>query len=91
MSPFPKQRPFILDPGGGLLVSDDVIQFGTAYEQFARITGIPAEYLTVDPTSTIPFPVYPEKFDGDARRWPGVNPQVMWHPLMWLPAELYAR
>ena len=51
---------------------------------------MPRTALTVSPLCSIPLPVYPRSFDGP-RRWSGVRPEAMWHPLLWLPSRIANR
>jgi len=90
-SPTPVYRPMMTDPGESLLVAHDALQFTTRWGEFARRTGIPLDAFLADPICTIPLPVYPPQWEGSRRRWVGVKPEAMWHPLLWLPDALAAR
>lgn len=59
------------------------------YDLFWKTTGVPPDQVFVDPSFSYPMPVYAD--DG----MPGwkrseLKPEGLWHPLLWLPAELAA-
>lgn len=57
---------------------------GERLAEFVAETGLPNAQTVVGPMTAIPLPLYPTEFP-DGRRWAGVRPEVMWHPVMWLP------
>lgn len=92
MEIFPNKRPFILQPGESLLVSNDPETYGAYLQEFVDTTGLApndeeGRFITIDPVSKIPFPLYPDSF-ASGKRWPDLDPRVMWNPLFWLPESL---
>jgi hypothetical protein len=86
-----RRRPFLLDEGETILLSDSALQVVTRRRKFMEATGLTLDEIYVDPVLALPVPIYPKEWSPGTRRWPGVNPQAMWHPLMWFPARLRAR
>lgn len=85
-----KRRSLLTEPGESLLVSPSPFESAMRFEQFSRSTGVPIESLSTSLLCTVPIPAYPARFER-GRRWPGVRPEAMWHPLLWLPPRLSSR
>jgi len=85
------RRSFMTEPGEPLLIAQSpiaaAIRFGTWLEE----AGLPARNVLSSPLSAVPLPIYPASWDEGSRRWPGVRPEAMWHPLMWLPDRVAKR
>ena len=56
-------------------------------DQFATDSGLDTGAFMSSPLAAVPLPLYP-KIESGRRRWDGLNPQLMWHPLMWLHDRL---
>lgn len=82
-------RPFLTNPGESLLLARNAVDFVHRVSEFVTATGIDQADVISDPIVALPIPVYRTDFTG--RRWPGMSPRMMWHPLMWLPDELASR
>lgn len=86
----PLRRRFLTDPGEPLVGGTDPLQAALRYGQAQGYWGIPDSHLIAPPVVGCPLPVYPANgFAG--RRWKGMNPAAMWHPLLWLPPRLQGR
>ena len=87
------RRPLILDQGQSLLIATDAMQAALDFAKFSSVTGVPATHLVASRMSPIPFPVRSGRPDGGTgrRRIPGVRPDAMWLPLLWLPPRLEQR
>lgn len=60
------------------------------FEEFAGITGLADQAIYSTPLLAVPIPRYFDIPEGQ-RRWKGVNPAVLWHPLFWLPPRVADR
>lgn len=79
------------DPGEALLIARSALDTATRFSDWLDLSGLPAELVLVDPLISVPVPLADLRH-GSARRWPAdVNPEIMWHPLMWLPERLARR
>lgn len=58
---------------------------------FREKTGLAAEDVIISPLLNHPLPFYPAAFPENHRRWVGVHPSALWHPLLWLPKRLTDR
>ena len=79
------------EPGEPLEVASSTLRSAARYRTWAADTGIGAEWLTPQPLCCVPLPVYPAGWPAGRRRWPGLRPAMMWHPLLWLPERLATR
>lgn len=85
------RRPYQSEPGDNLLLPGNPIEAGFTYAHYQRATGVPHENLVSSTLVAVPIPVPPHGGFGESPRWDGVRPEMMWHPLMWLPAHVTAR
>lgn len=60
------------------------------FEEFAGVTGLADHAIYSSPLLSVPIPRYYDIPEGQ-RRWKGVNPAVLWHPLFWLPPRVADR
>ena len=79
------------EPGEPLEVASSTLRSAARYRTWAADTGIGAEWVTPQPLCCVPLPVYPAGWPAGRRRWPGLRPAMMWHPLLWLPERLATR
>ncbi|ACV79096.1 hypothetical protein [Nakamurella multipartita] len=86
----PLRRRFLTDPGEPLVGGTDPLQSALRYGQAQGYWGIPDSHLIQPPVAGCPLPVYPAQ-GFTRRRWEGLNPAAMWHPLLWLPPRLQGR
>lgn len=77
-----RRRPFILEPGEHLLLEVDPIRVMVNFGRTVEETGISPKSLTSCRLAALPLP------KGSARSWPGVRPEMLWLPLLWLPPHL---
>lgn len=82
-----KRRALITEPGTHLLLPTSIFDVQQNFTAFIEWSGLTPEQLVISPLSALPLPAYSAIPEG-RRRWPGVRPEAMWHPLMWLPARL---
>lgn len=78
-------RPFLLEDGEKLLVTDDAITNAYRFGEFLDATGLDPADVVSEAVVGIPLPVYER-----GKRF-AVSPDVLWHPLFWLPEELALR
>ena len=83
------RRSFVPAAGKELILSDSATDVAGGFEQFAQVSGIPAEEILNEPMVTTPLPVCTYT-DGVLKR-PAAHPAFFWHPLMWLPERLALR
>jgi len=79
------------EPGEPLEVASSTLRSAARYRTWAADTGIGAEWVSPNPLCCVPLPVYPAAWPTGRRRWPGLRPAMMWHPLLWLPDRLATR
>lgn len=90
------RRGFLLEAGEPLLLARSPISLGARVGAFSEESGIDASNLLMDPMMALPIPLFnkiePDPLTGQARRrWAGTRPEIMWHPLMWLPERVAKR
>lgn len=86
-----KRRPFLLDAGERLILTDSkdgqfIRRTAERLAEFVDRTGIDAKDVVSDPFITTPVPVYRK-----GQRFRGLNPDLMWLPLFWLPESVALR
>lgn len=80
------RRHFIPDAGEQLLLTEDATVAAERLISFMDATGIPPEVLVADPIVTTPIPV------GSLADWRAqADPEMLWHPLFWLPERISTR
>ena len=84
------RRAMLTEAGEVLLVSTSAMSVMVRDGDFSEQTGIAADAIMSNPLCAIPLPIYSRIPEGQ-RRWSGVRPEAMWHPLMWLPDRLAFR
>lgn len=85
-------RALITQPGDDLVGVRTPLELRRRTLEFADFSGLAPDAdadgfseLLVTYTSVIPVPHYPAEWQAGHRRWPGIRPEAMWHPLFWLP------
>lgn len=61
------------------------------YDDFLDATGLTDAEVISDPIISVPFPLYSPLKLNDECQWTTVAPNMMWHPLFWLPVHLRER
>ncbi len=96
-SPF-RLRACLAAAGEPLLVAHSPVERALRYAEFRELTGLNEDEILTSAMCAVPLPLYPrvetgwvDGPDGPRKRWSGVGPDVMWHPLMWLPDRLAGR
>ncbi len=74
-----------------LIVAPHPVEAAARLWGFREKTGLSTEDTLVSPVLNHPLPFYPATFPTGHRRWVGVHPSAMWHPLLWLPKRLTER
>lgn len=83
------RRAFLLEPGESLLVPHDPLQTLANHIATATATGLSQSQLVASRMSRVPVPQNSGRMG--ARRAPGIQPESMWWPLLWLPERLTRR
>ena len=81
---------YLTKPGQALIISDDPIGRLYSFSQFAEDTGLHPENITMDSVCAVPLPMITEDMNPE-RPYAQVNPEMLWHPVFWLPARLMER
>lgn len=76
------------DQGESLLLNRHAIEIVTRMYDFSAFTGIAADQLTCSPLTAVPIPIADDPDQPPPGRWPGLTPEALWHPLLWLPARI---
>lgn len=94
------RRPYLLGPGEPLLLlrpdpdTDTepglpaLVKQAERLEQWRNESGMEDADVYSSPLVATPLPIYAGRIPEGSRRWPGLSPALMWHPLMWLPERL---
>lgn len=89
------RRRALTTEGEPLLLGRSVLESAVRFDTFRASAGLAATDLISSPLASVPLPNYATigtRPDGTPRRrWAGTHPQIMWHPLMWLPASTTTR
>jgi hypothetical protein len=85
------------EPGETLFVSADPLEVVNRFYRWTEVSLMDPSDLVSTPLISTPIPLYPPAypaegaFGGSRRRWAGIDPRMMAHPLMWLPPKLAHR
>jgi hypothetical protein len=60
-------------------------------DEFCRATGLNPDDVILSRFCVSPVPLYPVSWPEGHRRWAGLRPEALWHPLFWLSPELAGR
>ena len=90
------RRPFILEAGESLLVTNDPVRCLANHIGAAKAIGIEQRDLIASRMSPMPIPVNGARptqtaETGLRKRIAGVDPSMMWLPVLWLPERLLTR
>ena len=86
----PKRRLLLTEPGEDILLSSSAPSVAFRYGEWIARTGLTVDTTVSTPICSVPLPKYMASYD-TPRRFTHVPPELMWHPLFWLPARLYSR
>lgn len=97
-----RRRPTFHIPGEPLMVTASPLEPVERLSMFLEMSGLDFDEVLVTPIVTTPIPVYPPNYpeegcfghfdDGTPRRrWAGLKPEMLWHPLLWLPKRVALR
>lgn len=88
-----KYRPFVTKPGEALILPLDPVDRVLRGGEFTDALGLPRDAVVDSQMVAIPVPSYavPAEGEGAGARWGRVKPEMLWHPLFWLPERLAAR
>lgn len=89
--PIVKRRRFLSEPGDQPLMTADPVDYIEKFEAFIDATGIATERVVALPLARFPLPVSVKTDAGTLERWSTIKPEMMWHPLFWLPAHTALR
>jgi len=79
-------RPFLLNEGEELILSDDALTAAERFIEFINMLGMEPDQVVTDPIVTIPVPLYRQ-----GQKFPAVDPSLLWLPLLWLPERVALR
>jgi len=82
-----RRRSSDLGPGEHLLLPASVLDTTARLTAWKEFTGLGDDDLLLSPLSAVPLPM-PWTVPAGRRRWAGLRPEAMWHPLLWLPRRL---
>jgi hypothetical protein len=87
------RRPFLLEAGEELLVTSDPVRCLTNYVSASKAIGLNQSEFVASRMSSMPIPIDAGRptVEGSRRRREGINPLMMWLPVMWLPQRLTQR
>lgn len=85
-----KRRQLLTSPGDNLLLSQSALEVFVRHAQWVEATGLDGSRTTFNPLCSVPLPLYEPPAPG-LRQFPNVNPELLWHPLFWLPNRVAAR
>lgn len=88
-TPLTKRRQWITAPGDHLLLHPSVTAVENRLRSWTEFTGLRDEDTLLSPLCAVPLPAY-GTIPAGRRRWPGLRPEAMWHPLLWLPERMIA-
>lgn len=98
MSDSPTHRPawrrqFLLETGESLLVTRDPVRNLINHVSAAKAIGVPQSELIQSRMSPMPFPINSCRVEVSTtrRRIVGIDAQMMWLPVLWLPERLAQR
>jgi hypothetical protein len=73
-----------------LLLCESASDLSQRFVDWSEASGMAETDIISNQLSAVPLPDY-RKIRDTERRWDGTNPEIMWHPLMWLPKRLSER
>ncbi|ACL42387.1 hypothetical protein Achl_4436 (plasmid) [Pseudarthrobacter chlorophenolicus A6] len=85
-----KRRRMLTEPGDTLLLSKSSMDTAFRFTEWQETTGLTPNRFTADPICSVPLPIYTQVAPG-TRQFSSVRPELMWHPLFWLPPRLAGR
>lgn len=85
-----RRRSFLTEPGETLLLCDSALESALRLADWREATGLETERIVTDGLTAVPLPLYLASPPGP-RQFSEVAPEMMWHPLLWLPPRLANR
>jgi hypothetical protein len=82
-----RRRALDVGPGDHLLLPSSVLDSMGRVHLWRAFTGLQDDELLLSPLVASPLPLH-WTVPAGCRRWPGLRPAALWHPLLWLPARL---
>ncbi|MBE7698827.1 hypothetical protein H9623_00715 [Oerskovia sp. Sa1BUA8] len=82
-----RRRALDVGPGEHLLLPASALDTMGRLHLWRAFTGLHDGELLLSPLTASPLPM-PWTVPAGHRRWPGLRPAALWHPLLWLPARL---
>lgn len=85
-----KRRQLLTEPGEGLLLAKSALDTVERFSDWQTATGLHPTRFVFGELCSVPLPIYTAVAPGK-RQFAEVNPEVMWHPLFWLPPTIAGR
>lgn len=85
-----KRRQLLVEPGEGLLLVTSSLSAATRLADWSMLTGLNPSQSIFGELCAMPLPIY-TSVPPDGRQFAEVKPEVMWHPLFWLPKRIAGR
>lgn len=85
-----KRRQLLTESGDGLLLAKSALDTVERFSDWQSATGLHPSRFIFGELCAVPLPIYTAAPAGK-RQFSEVNPEVMWHPLFWLPSTIAGR
>lgn len=85
-----KRRQLLTEPGDTLLLAKSALDTVERFSDWQTLTGLLPNRFVFGELCSVPLPIYTPVPEG-TRQFAQVNPEVMWHPLFWLPPTVAGR
>lgn len=85
------RRSFLTEAGESLLLARSAVGVAVKYGDFFQASGLTDVEIISDPIVSVPFPRYAATDTSNEFPWSTVHPEMLWHPLFWLPTSVTER
>ena len=82
-----RRRSLLTEPDEHLLLPPSFLGANQRLESWCAYTGMSPDDVLHSPLVSVPLPLAATIPPG-RRRWDGIRPEAMWHPLLWLPPRV---
>lgn len=84
-------RQLIALPGEALVGVRPPTDMNQRLADFMEFSGLETGDIIFSHYATVPMPRYPAAWPEGRKRWTGIKPEAMWHPLFWLPDRVASK